>query len=616
MRKYLLLFLLSITLLFASNHEENLEKVSLQLHWKYQFEFAGFIAAKEKGFYKDAGLDVDLKEYKNGIDIEQDVLDGKSTYGIYNSYILLEYLRGKPLVLLSSYFKRAALVLLTTPDIKSPKDLIGKKIMTTSKEDFTLNFGPYFKAYGVTPDELTFVPMSYNVKDLADGKVSAFSAFISSEPYNLDKMGAKYNILNPSNDNFYILQLELFTSQKEAKKHPLRTQAFIDASIKGWQYALTHKQELVDIIHNKYNPNISKAALKAEALSIEKLILPYTYKIGSIDKNFLFKQQQLFEKNYHLKKKHSLHAFIFNDKEINYALIWESSCGMGIVLLLMFLYQRKLKSFNTELAKQVELKTKELREMNESLEESVHEKVEELIQKDELLTRQSKQAVMGEMISMIAHQWRQPLNTITLQISNLQLKEMIGKELSKEELDKTLSEISETILYLSNTIDDFKSYFQPDKKRTDILLHDLLEKVEGFIEPRLKKHNISIEIKGDVEQNVALYVNEMVQVLLNILNNAVDAYNNCDVKDKKIIIATKIEDKISISIKDSAGGISKEHLKDIFEPYFSTKGKNGTGLGLYMSKMIIEKQFNGTLEVESQNKETTFYITIPKHAHS
>jgi len=858
MRYVFILFLLSVTL-FAHAAEKELEKVSLQLHWKYQFEFAGFIAAKEKGFYKDAGLDVELREYTYGLDIENEVLSGRANYGIYNSLTLIDYLKGKELVLLASYFKRAALVLITTPDIHSPKDLIGKKVMASTKEDFKLNFGEYFKGYGVSVDDIILVPHTYKVDKFVNGEVSAMTAFISNQPYILDRMGVKYNLLDPSDDNLFIMQLELFTSQKELVKHTKRTQAFIDASKRGWEYALTHKKELARIIHDKYSSDISVSDLEKEADGIQRLILPYTYEIGSIDKNFLKKQKELFEKEYglfgreldeyiyqpayltnlnlteeekeyiqqhenikvctnydlfpidgyknghmtgvmasvyqiisemtdlnfvgiparsekelhkNLKKKrcqmlsivatesrnfstlnktkpfsstsfallsklensfvddpqklrgkilltqkeslrdylkhlypylnikvqndknkmvrdilygkayaivaldeqadyiidqygygklkingflaknHPIHASIGIQKDepvlqsiiekalekipqqkieniinswrinryestLDYSLAFKVLFVMLVIFFIMMYYQRKLKNFNKELEKQVNEKTKELREVNESLEATVKEKVAELIQKDELLTTQSKQAVMGEMISMIAHQWRQPLNTITLQISNLQLKEMMGEKISQEELSKTLDNISNAIVYLSNTIDDFKTYFHPNKELSTIKIKDLLDKVLGFIEPRAKKSNIRIDVKGMKDIEVKVYVNELIQVLLNLLNNAIDAYEKSDLEKKEIIITVqKREDKLLISVSDKAGGIKKEYLNRLFEPYFSTKGKNGTGLGLYMSKMIVEKHFGGDIKVNVRDGGTEFVVEIPTNFHS
>jgi signal transduction histidine kinase/ABC-type nitrate/sulfonate/bicarbonate transport system substrate-binding protein len=859
MKFIVLLAILFVVTLFGEESIQKLQPVSLQLHWRYQFEFAGFIAAKEKGFYKDAGLDVTLKEYEYGLDIEDEVLSGRVNYGIYNSSTLLDFLNDKPVVLLASYFKRAALVLITTPDIRSPRDLVGKKVMASTKEDFELNFGEYFHGYGVSVDKIQLVPHTYRVDEFVNGEVSAMTAFISNQPYILERMGVQYNILDPSDDNLFIMQLELFTSKAEIIKHAKRADAFIEASKRGWEYALTHKEELARIIHNKYNPQLSLEDLLKEAQGIQKLILPYTYEIGSIDTNFLKKQKELFVKKYKLHnrdlddyiyrpaylkkldlseeekvyikehrdinvctnydlfpidgyqnghmtgemasvyqiisdmtglnfkgvpanseeqlyenlkqqkcqivsivatesqnfpmlnktksfsstsfallskldrffvddpkkligktlltqkesfrdyllylypyltikveydknkmvrdvlyskayaivaideqadyiidqygygklkingflaKKHPLHGSIgivkgepvlqsiiekaleqipeqkieniINSWRINrykstldYSLTFKVIFVMLIIFFIMMYYQRKLKNFNRELEKQVNEKTKELREVNESLEATVKEKVAELIQKDELLTTQSKQAVMGEMISMIAHQWRQPLNTITLQISNLQLKEMMGEKIESEELSKTLQNISNAIVYLSNTIDDFKTYFHPNKKLSEIKVSELLQRVLSFIEPRAKKANVRIYVRGAKETTVKVYINELIQVLLNLLNNAIDAYEKGDFGEKEIIVTVeKQEDKLRIKVRDKAGGIKKEHLQRLFEPYFSTKGKNGTGLGLYMSKMIIEKHFGGSIDVHVQDGGTEFIVEIPINDHS
>jgi len=853
--KQILILLLFLFSLLHGKSTEPLEKVSLQLHWKYQFEFAGFIAAKEKGFYKDEGLEVEIKEYNFGMDIEKDILDGKSEYGIYNSLSLLNYLKGKPLVLVSSYFKRAALVLVTTPDIKTPKDLVGKKIMASTKEDFILNYQPYFDGYGISVDDVELVPHTYSIKEFVEGKVSAMTAFVSNELIKLDEQGIKYNVLDPSDDNLYVLQLELITSKNEVKNHPSRVSKFKRASLKGWAYALEHQAEIVDIIYDKYSNRVSKKLLISEAKGVEKLILPYTYNIGSIDRNFLNKQIRLF-KNYYKDGLHKkLDDFIFEEKsskeiyftkeeqeyikenpsiplcvqynqfpidgyedgkfigimsdiyklisvssslkfhpivsktvkelrknieskhceilsvyetknrayhglkptkpfsstyftlvseldksftsypnilkgkvlltqfnsykdylkhlypyliirvvedrnemikmllnkkayaiitldeqadyiidkygygklkingflarenpleasigiqkenEILYSIIQKSLKNISkneltnisnrwrmtryksivdysllmiiigltsIVFLIMLYYHRKLKNFNKELESLVHEKTRALREINEYLEETVSQKVDELIKKDEILTVQSKQAVMGEMISMIAHQWRQPLNMITLNISNLQIKQMMGEKIEDEDLNSSLDKINETIVYLSETIDDFKTYFHPDKERAVVDIDEILNRAINFVLPRVKTEGIQINLAETSNIELLVYPNELIQVLLNVLNNAVDAYVNVDKKDKTIELYVKrVNKELFIYIKDSAGGIKHEYINRLFEPYFSTKGKNGTGLGLYMSQMIIEKQFGGKIDLTVDGDTTTFIIMIP-----
>lgn len=241
----------------------------------------------------------------------------------------------------------------------------------------------------------------------------------------------------------------------------------------------------------------------------------------------------------------------------------------------------------------------------------------ELSKKDSMLTAQSKLAVMGEMMSMIAHQWRQPLSTVTLNISNIQFKIMLGQKVSDEDLNKALSEISDTVVYLSDTVDDFQTFFHPKKEKDVIEIHDLLQKAVNFAKPRTKEHKIDITINKYVEIEVVTYVNELVQIMLNILNNAIDALESSNKVKPRIIIYVELKgDYIYISIVDNANGISDDIVDNVFEPYFSTKGKNGTGLGLYMSQMLAQKQFDGDISFTSSILGTHFLVKIKKDISS
>ena len=248
---------------------------------------------------------------------------------------------------------------------------------------------------------------------------------------------------------------------------------------------------------------------------------------------------------------------------------------------------------------------------------ALERKYKELSKKDSMLTAQSKQAVMGEMMSMIAHQWRQPLSTVTLNISNIQFKKMLGQEVSDEDLDKALSEISDTVVYLSDTVDDFQTFFHPKKEITVIEIHELLQKAVNFATPRTKESGIEINVNKYIEIEVVTYVNELVQIMLNILNNAIDALEQAKKERSKIIIYVELKGEyIYISIVDNANGISNEVADRIFDPYFSTKGKNGTGLGLYMSQMLAQKQFDGDITFTSSNLGTHFLVKVKKDVSS
>lgn len=209
--KLIIIFLLSINLFSA----ENLQKVSVQLDWKFQFQHAGFIMAKEKGFYKEAGLNVTLLEYKDGMNIGNEVLGKKVDFGISNNSLMFENKLLKPLVLLATYLQRSPLVFVTQPDIKSPLQLNGKKIMATNHEykNSTLTLlMEHFFIKGV------YIPHTYSIKEFKEKKIDAMSAFISNELYELDKEHIPYNIIDPYQYGFITNAINLFCSYEVANE--------------------------------------------------------------------------------------------------------------------------------------------------------------------------------------------------------------------------------------------------------------------------------------------------------------------------------------------------------------------------------------------------------------
>lgn len=259
-----------------------LEKVSLQLEWKHQFEFAGFYAAVEKGYYKDIGLEVEIREFHEGIDITQEVLSGNATFGISSSALILEKLNKKPVVLIASYFKQNALALVTKPHIKTPSDLKNKKIMAVDWEMEHTSLGVILKDAGINQDDYTLVNHDFTIDKFVSGEVDAMSVFITSQPYELDKLGIKYNILNPANFGIYSYDVELFTSENIINSDIDKVKNFVEATNKGWEYAFKNKEEIVDLIYNKYSQRKTKESLLFEALQTEKIFKTNVFKIGAI----------------------------------------------------------------------------------------------------------------------------------------------------------------------------------------------------------------------------------------------------------------------------------------------------------------------------------------------
>jgi len=306
-------YLLMVIIFFSSLCAEPLEKVSLQLQWKHQFEFAGFYAAKAKGFYKDAGLDVSIYEYENGLDLMGDIENGKKDFGIWGSGLVKEWMDEKPIVLVANYFKRSPLAIVTKPDILLPSGLKDKKLMASLVDFHSASYRQMFKAYQIDTKDIEFVPSSFNIDDFINGSVDAYSVFLTNEPFTLQQKKVAYNVLDPNNSGVEMYDVNLFTSKTLAEKNPALVRAFRDASNKGWAYAISHQEEIVDLILNEYNTQKkSKEALLFEARESIKFILAKSYPIGSIDKERIRKIGQLYTEMDLAKTVPSFDAFMFD----------------------------------------------------------------------------------------------------------------------------------------------------------------------------------------------------------------------------------------------------------------------------------------------------------------
>ena len=833
--RYICITVLVVTTLFA----QPLQKVSVQLNWKYQFEFAGYIVAKEKGYYKDIGLDVELKEYQYGMNVVDEVIKGNATYGISNSTILADFLHDKPVVLIASIFKRSALVIVTKPSIKTLDNLIGKKLMATYTDMSELRF--MFKEQNIDTKKIDIVPHSFNIQDFIDGKVDAMTAYKSDQLYKLDKLGIKYKVFDPSDYGVYAIQSELFTTVENDRENRAKVLQFKQATVKGWEYALKHKKEIVELIYKKYSKNISKDELINEAKIISRLIMPHTYKIGSVDINFLERQLEMYKEVFAPNSSKTLSQFLSKDlfgnmplymtqKEQKYIekkkvikvctnpdwapiefsengkpqgiaidtleiiaknigigleyipshswsesqkLLKEKKCdilpsaiktkkreeyaiftkpylkydlaiittndksyvesldtiidkpmvrkkGSGVIaklknkypniniietvgtkeafielshkkayftvatLPVLSYYKNMLDIRNIHIAgytkmkynlsiavrkdepilmhildealegidskthniiyekwtkKTIEYKTdykllirvmivsfviiliilffmikqkrlnEQIVQLNKDLEYKVAQAIKDTQKKEKLLQQQSRLAQMGEMLSMIAHQWRQPLSAIASRAGNLTLQIMLKKEIDNKMLKGEMDKIIEYTQHLSETINEFRNFFKQNKTKKETSCVAVVNSVLSIVETALNNKNITIVKEFDENApSFELYENELKQVVLNLIKNAEDILIEKEIQNATITI--KVYDKV-IVVSDNGGGIKDSIIDKIFDPYFSTKKKkDGTGLGLYMSKVIIEEHCGGKLTVTNDKFGAVFAIDL------
>ena len=249
---------------------------------------------------------------------------------------------------------------------------------------------------------------------------------------------------------------------------------------------------------------------------------------------------------------------------------------------------------------------KELQNLNEQLQEEVDKKTKENFKQFQLLQHQNKLALMGEMIGAIAHQWRQPLNELSIRLQKIHYKYK-NNEINESYIEEFISKNLNTIAFMSKTIDDFRNFFRIDKEKRLFDIKSAIQEAINIQSAQLNNHNINLTLEGNSFSFLG-YKTEFQHAIINIISNAKDALIKREIKSPEIDIKI-IENKILIH--DNAKGIEESIIDRVFEPYFTTKAQGeGTGIGLYMSKMIIEDNMNGKISVKNENGGALFSIEL------
>ena len=263
---------------------------------------------------------------------------------------------------------------------------------------------------------------------------------------------------------------------------------------------------------------------------------------------------------------------------------------LSIAILISIFISEKIDKVLKDYENKVSSNAKELEELNQSLEEKVKKEIEKNREKEQFLVQKSKFIALGEMISNIAHQWRQPLSELSSILMFIKFKYSINA-LDSKTMDQKSLEADRVLEFMSQTIDDFRNFFMPKKEKEEFFLYKTVDVVINIISSTLKNYDIKLEIQIDKNIILKTYLNEYQQVLLNIINNAKDVLIEKKIKKPYIKITAYEEDTyIVLYVEDNGGGVLVEPKGKIFEPYFTTKeDSNGTGIGLYMSKIIVDK---------------------------
>jgi len=358
----------------------------LQLSWFNQFQFAGYFIAKEKGFYKDEGFDVNIKPFEFGLDIPQGVNDGKYDFAVGRETLILDKSDNKNIVTLYALFQNSPLILISTKEsnINNITDFDGKRIMTTIDDASEVSLKSMIISQKVELKNLKFINHTHNINDLIDKKTDVISAYTSKAPYYLQKIGVEYNIFSPSDYGFDMYSDFLYTSKTKLENQKELVEKFRNASLKGWEYAYSNIEETADLILEKYNTqNLTREELIFEGYELKKLSFYNTDILGNIDLNKLQRIYDLYNVMGLVKNNIDIKDFVYHDnslinhlknefkrlseyKELPYLYFFIGLFSLLIIVIIyknivLFKVTRQLKSNEEELLQM----NKELKDLSE-----------------------------------------------------------------------------------------------------------------------------------------------------------------------------------------------------------------------------------------------------------
>lgn len=584
-------FIVLMLILFHPIYEEATEKVKLQLKWQHQFQFAGYYAALEQGYYKAAGLDVEIIPSQPDKDSTQQVLQGKAEFGVGSTELLLLREQGKPIVVLAVIFQHSPLALLTlkTGALQNIHDLVGRKIMI---EPGASELYAYLNKEGISSDKFTLIPHGFHTNDLLDGSVDAMSAYVTDEPFELATKGLNYLLYSPRSTGIDFYGDNLFTTENLIKQNPKMVKTFLEASLKGWEYAMKHQEELIQLIYSVYSQRHSIEHLRFEAERMTHLLQTNLVEIGHMNPGRWKHIAETYAELGMMRSDFDLKGFLYEPNPPPPDLRWLYLYTVLVTLIIAFVSATAIYIYRINAKLRLEIIERK------QVEEELH--------------KTQKLASLGILAGGIAHNFNNVLSGI---FGYIELAGNNTKEPKVSEyLKKALSNMEKTKV-LTEQLITFSKGGVPIKK---------IDRLFPFLEETLSSQLRESKVLCHFNYPKNLWTcdfdrNQIRQVAENILLNAQQSMQTggtIEFEAQNIIIKKnehpllKQGRYVKISIKDSGIGMSKETIPHIFDPFFTTKA-SGNGLGLATSYSII-KRHGGCIDVESEeNKGSTFHFYLP-----
>lgn len=603
MRSYLRLLTFTVFFLVASNATAKTQ-FSLQLPWYHQFQFAGFYAAQAKGFYREAGLEVEILSGKPGQTINEYVVAGPGRFGISNTDLLISRVQGLDVVTVAAIFQHSAEVLLTLEKsgIRKPSDLAGKKIMASFG---TISKSPairaMFIAEGLAPEKMTWVPHTWNDLALKKGEVDAMSGYITTQVPQFRRDHVAIHVLKPLNYGIDFYGDLLYTSGETLRHSGEGVRAFTKASLEGWRYAFEHVDEMIDLIlkmPNVTERGIDRELLRAEAAEMRRLFEPDLIEIGYSNSRRWERILQYYKSAGLAPEKFVLDGFFLQEpghlRKLRQARLFQASITLALLATLITLWIFQLR-------RQVTKKTQDLQEAVTKSEEQ-----------REIAERAN--SVKSLFLANMSHEIRTPLTAILGFVEIL--KDGHHTESERKEYLAIIERTGHCLAAILNDILDLAKVEagQLEIHEAPCNLPALMDDIEKLVRLRNQEQNITITFAVSTLESREVVTDPLrfKQIVLNVVGNAV----KFTPKGYVGIVYGAENGKITIRVSDTGIGISAEDQANLFHPFSQAdqsfrKEYGGTGLGLSIPKRLAQLLGGDiTLERSKLNAGTEFKITI------
>jgi len=586
--------LLLATMVFGAEAPP-LDHVTLQLKWKHQFQFAGYYAAIAKGYYREAGLDVKLVEGSPDHDPTEQVLAGHADFGVGNSDLLIFRNKGKPVVVLASIFQHSPLELVAraASGAKDLQALHDKKLMMIPSE--SAEIFAYFKHEGIDPSKLQVRPHTFNMEDFITGQVDAMSAYSTDEPFKLKERGFDFYTFVPRAGGIDFYGDCLFTTEQEIHDHPERVQAFRAASLKGWQYAMEHQEEVVDLIMRDYNTQQkSREQYLFEAQQTAELMHTDLIEVGYTNPGRWRHMADTYAEFGMLPADFDLTGLLYDlNPKPNYAYFYWPMGILALVATAALVWILPLYRLNVQ-----------LRLAKESAE--------------------AANAAKTRYLAVITHEVRTPLSGI------ISLTGLMRDDSMSPEQQKMLNVVQSTGEDMLRLINDVLEYSKIEEGRlqlelTTVDIAPFLDGLQQLFQPSVQKKSLDfkVQLSPEAPRVILTDVLRMKGILRNLLSNAIKFTEQgavtLEVSAKPEPVASKSSGPVwrwRFAVSDTGVGIAPEHLEGLFKPYAQAhsgiaRSFGGTGLGLAISRQLARLLGGDLILAESTpGRGSTFVLEI------